>query len=116
RARDSVSPTTISVAPIRKATSASANQRAPSLELMGTTPRVPRSSGGRVGRGAEVVGFFTNWLRCHNGSSCSIQFNAYNYLSDLWKSLWKLCTGYNLPKLGKKWDRDELTKFSKSHK
>src|SRR5204863_8128795 len=60
RARFSVSPTTTSVAPIRKATSASANQRAPSFELMGTTPRVPRSSGGKVGRGAEVVGFFTN--------------------------------------------------------
>ena len=34
---------------------------------MGVTPRVPRSSGGKVGRGAEVVGFFTNWLRCHKG-------------------------------------------------
>ena len=43
RARDSVSRTTTSVAPIRKATSASANQRAASLELMGATVCVCRA-------------------------------------------------------------------------
>src|SRR2546430_15479849 len=60
RARDSVSPTTTSVAPIRKATSASANQRAASLESNGGDGVcVPRSSGGRVGRGTEEAGFFT---------------------------------------------------------
>ena len=116
RARDSVSPTTTSVAPIRKATSARASHRAPSLELMGVTPRVPRSSGGKVGRGAEVVGFFTNWLRCHKGE---LPFDTEICVLRprfLWKSLWKLCTQYN-PKIRTKNGTQRcMSKKSESHK
>ena len=67
RARFSVSPTTTSVAPIRRAVSANANQRAAIVGIVGATVYVPLSSGGRVGRGAEVAGFFTSCLRCQKG-------------------------------------------------
>ena len=106
RARDSVSPTTTSVAPIRRAVSASANQRAPSFELMGVTPRVPRSSGGKVGRGAEVVGFFTNWLRCHKGELpfdtelCVLPPRVPVEIA------LEVCTRYNAPKFGQNGTRE----------
>ncbi len=41
---------------------------------------------------------------CHNrGAEFDTEQCVY-VLSSLWKSLWKVCTRYNPPKLGKKWD------------